>query len=85
MDCSLPFYSFGALITPSPIILVSQVYWLISAGLPASPQADRVPLVKDFETVGVLIRFDSYKGVWVRHCRKPEHEENGMMMNIEVQ
>ena len=43
-----------------------------------------VVLVNDFETVSVLIRFDSYKGVYVMHCHKLEHEDNGMMMNFEV-
>ena len=43
-----------------------------------------VVLVNDFETVNVLIRFDAYKGVYVMHCHKLEHEDNGMMMNFEV-
>ena len=43
-----------------------------------------VVLVGDFETVNVLIRFDSYKGIYVMHCHKLEHEDNGMMMNFEV-
>ncbi|GAA4461487.1 multicopper oxidase family protein [Nibrella saemangeumensis] len=43
-----------------------------------------VVLVNDFETVDVLIRFDAYKGVYVMHCHKLEHEDNGMMMNFEV-
>ena len=41
-------------------------------------------LVNDFETVEVLIRFEAYKGVYVMHCHKLEHEDNGMMMNFEV-
>ena len=43
-----------------------------------------VVLVNDFETVNVLVRFDSYKGVYVMHCHKLEHEDNGMMANFEV-
>jgi FtsP/CotA-like multicopper oxidase with cupredoxin domain len=43
-----------------------------------------VVLVNDFETVDVLIRFDAYSGVYVMHCHKLEHEDNGMMMNFEV-
>jgi len=43
-----------------------------------------VVLVNDFETVNVLIQFDSYKGVYLMHCHKLEHEDNGMMMNFEV-
>ncbi len=44
-----------------------------------------VVLVGDFETVNVLIRFDAYRGMYVMHCHKLEHEDNGMMMNFEVQ
>jgi blue copper oxidase len=43
-----------------------------------------VVLVNDFETVDVLIRFDAYRGIYVMHCHKLEHEDNGMMMNFEV-
>ncbi len=43
-----------------------------------------VVMVNDFETVSVLIRFDSYKGVYLLHCHKLEHEDNGMMANFEV-
>ncbi|HEX6180521.1 MAG TPA: multicopper oxidase family protein [Chitinophagaceae bacterium] len=43
-----------------------------------------VVLVNDFETVNVLIRFNTYKGIYVMHCHKLEHEDNGMMMNFEV-
>ncbi len=43
-----------------------------------------VVLVNDFETVKVLIRFDSYRGIYLIHCHKLEHEDNGMMMNFEV-
>jgi blue copper oxidase len=43
-----------------------------------------VVLVNDFETVDVLIRFEAYKGIYVMHCHKLEHEDNGMMMNFEV-
>jgi blue copper oxidase len=41
-------------------------------------------LLEDRETVGVLIRFDSYKGQYVMHCHKLEHEDMGMMSNFEV-
>ncbi|MES2646456.1 MAG: multicopper oxidase domain-containing protein [Bacteroidota bacterium] len=43
-----------------------------------------VVLVNDFETVEVLIRFEAYRGMYVMHCHKLEHEDNGMMMNFEV-
>jgi FtsP/CotA-like multicopper oxidase with cupredoxin domain len=43
-----------------------------------------VVLVNDFETVNVLIRFDAYRGRYVIHCHKLEHEDNGMMANFEV-
>jgi blue copper oxidase len=41
-------------------------------------------LLQDFETVEVLIRFASYKGEYLLHCHKLEHEDNGMMSNFEV-
>ncbi len=42
-------------------------------------------LLEDGETVEVLIRFDSpYKGLYLMHCHKLEHEDMGMMANFEV-
>jgi blue copper oxidase len=41
-------------------------------------------LLEDRETVEVLIRFDSYKGQYVMHCHKLEHEDIGMMSSFEV-
>ncbi len=41
-------------------------------------------LLQDRETVEVLIRFASYKGEYLIHCHKLEHEDNGMMSNFEV-
>jgi FtsP/CotA-like multicopper oxidase with cupredoxin domain len=41
-------------------------------------------LLQDFETVEVLVRFDTYRSEYVLHCHKLEHEDNGMMMNFEV-
>jgi FtsP/CotA-like multicopper oxidase with cupredoxin domain len=53
-----------------------------------------VVLLNDGETVDVLIKFDAsnyystpsnlMKGVYVIHCHKLEHEDNGMMMNFKV-
>jgi blue copper oxidase len=34
--------------------------------------------------VDVLIRFDAYRGVYLLHCHRLEHEDGGMMMNLEV-
>jgi len=36
------------------------------------------------ETVDVLIRFDGYRGLYLLHCHKLEHEDMGMMTNFEV-
>jgi len=36
------------------------------------------------ETVEVLIRFDAYRGIYLMHCHKLEHEDMGMMSNFEV-
>jgi blue copper oxidase len=41
-------------------------------------------LLQDFETVEVLIRFDAYKGIYLLHCHKLEHEDMGMMSNFAV-
>ena len=41
-------------------------------------------LLEDRETVDVLIRFDAYRGIYLMHCHKLEHEDMGMMLNFEV-
>jgi blue copper oxidase len=41
-------------------------------------------LLEDRETVEVLIRFEAYRGVYLMHCHKLEHEDMGMMSNFEV-
>ena len=41
-------------------------------------------LLEDGETVEVLIRFEQYRGIYLIHCHKLEHEDMGMMANFEV-
>jgi blue copper oxidase len=41
-------------------------------------------LLNDRETVEILIRFDGYRGRYVIHCHKLEHEDQGMLANFEV-
>jgi blue copper oxidase len=41
-------------------------------------------LLEDRETVEVLIRFDAYRGIYLMHCHKLEHEDMGMMSNFRV-
>jgi blue copper oxidase len=41
-------------------------------------------LLEDGETVEILIRFDSFRSLYVIHCHKLEHEDAGMMANFEV-
>jgi blue copper oxidase len=41
-------------------------------------------LLKDRESVDILIRFDGYRGRYLIHCHKLEHEDQGMMANLEV-
>ncbi|MGH3647237.1 MAG: multicopper oxidase family protein [Micromonosporaceae bacterium] len=41
-------------------------------------------LLEDRETVEILVRFDAYRGVYLMHCHKLEHEDMGMMSNFEV-
>ena len=40
--------------------------------------------LNDGETITVLIRFDAYRGIYLLHCHKLEHEDMGMMANFEV-
>lgn len=41
-------------------------------------------LLEDSETVEVLIRFDGFRGLYLMHCHKLEHEDMGMMANFQV-
>ncbi len=41
-------------------------------------------LLEDNETVDVLIRFDKFRGDYLIHCHKLEHEDMGMMANFQV-
>jgi len=41
-------------------------------------------LVNAGETVRVLVRLDTHPGVFVHHCHNLEHEDAGMMQNVEV-
>ncbi len=48
-------------------------------------------LLEDGETIEILIRFDKFrsvggdgKGLYLIHCHRLEHEDNGMMSNFEV-
>lgn len=41
-------------------------------------------LLEDGETVEVLIKFNRFKGTYLMHCHKLEHEDMGMMANFEV-
>ena len=36
------------------------------------------------ETVELALRFDHYAGLYVLHCHNLEHEDAGMMLNLEV-
>jgi FtsP/CotA-like multicopper oxidase with cupredoxin domain len=41
-------------------------------------------LLEDRETVEILVRFDAFRGLYLIHCHKLEHEDMGMMANFEV-
>jgi blue copper oxidase len=41
-------------------------------------------LAMPLETVEVLVRFDRYRGIFPMHCHNLQHEDMGMMLNIEV-
>jgi len=41
-------------------------------------------LVNPNETVQVLVKFTDYSGRYLLHCHNLEHEDDGMMLNIEI-
>jgi FtsP/CotA-like multicopper oxidase with cupredoxin domain len=41
-------------------------------------------LLLPLETVAVLVRFDRYPGIFPLHCHNLQHEDMGMMLNVEV-
>jgi FtsP/CotA-like multicopper oxidase with cupredoxin domain len=41
-------------------------------------------LLQNGETVDALIRFNAYRGLYVMHCHRLEHADQGMMSNFEV-
>jgi len=41
-------------------------------------------LLMPLEEVEVLVRFDAYRGIFPLHCHNLQHEDDGMMLNIEV-
>jgi blue copper oxidase len=41
-------------------------------------------LVLPLERVVVLVRFDLYRGIFPLHCHNLQHEDMGMMLNVEV-
>lgn len=41
-------------------------------------------LLEPRETVEVLIKFEHYRGLYLLHCHRLEHEDMGMMSNFEV-
>jgi FtsP/CotA-like multicopper oxidase with cupredoxin domain len=41
-------------------------------------------LVMPLETVAVRVVFDRYGGVFPLHCHNLQHEDLGMMLNVEV-
>jgi FtsP/CotA-like multicopper oxidase with cupredoxin domain len=36
------------------------------------------------ESVEVLIQFNIYRGLFLLHCHNLQHEDLGMMLNVEV-
>jgi FtsP/CotA-like multicopper oxidase with cupredoxin domain len=41
-------------------------------------------LVMPLETVSVLVRFEQHRGIFLLHCHNLQHEDLGMMLNVEV-
>ena len=42
-------------------------------------------LINPLETVRVLVKFETYKGIFLFHCHNLEHEDDGMMLNYKIQ
>lgn len=42
-------------------------------------------LVNPNETVSVLAKFNDYSGIYLLHCHNLEHEDDGMMLNIQIE
>ena len=71
----------------TPITMVADS--VVATGPPMPPDAVEAgwkdtALAMAGETVEVLVRFDSYRGVFPLHCHNLQHEDMGMMLNIEV-
>ncbi len=41
-------------------------------------------MVPEMSNVSILVRFDEYAGRYLLHCHNLEHEDTGMMLNIQV-
>lgn len=41
-------------------------------------------LINPLETVRLLVRFTTYKGIFLFHCHNLEHEDDGMMQNFKI-
>jgi FtsP/CotA-like multicopper oxidase with cupredoxin domain len=50
----------------------------------ASSRNGSTVLVMPLETVEVLVQFDRYRGMFLLHCHNLQHEDLGMMLNVEV-
>jgi FtsP/CotA-like multicopper oxidase with cupredoxin domain len=41
-------------------------------------------LINPNETVSILVKFVDYEGIYLFHCHNLEHEDDGMMLNIQI-
>ncbi len=41
-------------------------------------------LINPLETVRLLVKFETYKGIFLFHCHNLEHEDDGMMLNYKI-
>ena len=64
--------------------LFNVVWFLYNQLYPWEAGWKDVVLLEDGETVEVLIRFENFRGIYLLHCHKLEHEDMGMMANFEV-
>ncbi len=90
-----PMHPHGALLQVLERMPMDMAASAAASGMGSQPAMDMLPpedtgwkdtvLVAPGEMVRVLIRYQHYTGSFVHHCHNLEHEDNGMMQNLEVQ
>jgi FtsP/CotA-like multicopper oxidase with cupredoxin domain len=75
---------------PHPVHLHGTQFQMVSRSggrgsvLPYEAGWKDTALVMPGEAVEALVRFDAYRGLFLMHCHNLQHEDLGMMLNVEV-